>query len=170
MGRNSFLYAPPGLDVRKEKRLFFGVLAFGILWSLGFLPRFFSARESLYRRWTDSQGNLVKVLQEGAEMPRFAAILDDTFLFFAVGALGLLLAVGVHYCWYRMGSRSIDLMRRLPNRGLLHRQCWALPLVGFGILAATGLLLLGLYWLVYVKLTPVGCLPEVQGRFFSCWK
>ena len=73
--------------------------------------------------------------------------------------------VGLHYAHYYRGSKSIYLMRRLPDRTLLHRQCWTLPLLALGLTLLVLVLLPALYYLIYRYATPAQCLPLAYRRF-----
>ena len=80
------------------------------------------------------------------------------------GALLLTLASTVLlYSSYYQGSRSIYLMRRLPDgRSLLRRQVWSVPLRVMGLLLLLGMVLLALSWLVWRFVTPAQCLPTPE--------
>ena len=59
-----------------------------------------------------------------------------------------------HYLYHYQGSRSIYLMRRLPDRWELLRRCIALPLCGALAALLTGLLITLLWAGIYLLATP----------------
>ena len=67
------------------------------------------------------------------------------------------------YSSYYQGSRSIYLMRRLPDgRSLLRRQIWSVPLRVMGLLLLLGVVMLAATWLVWRFVTPAQCLPTPE--------
>ncbi|MGI5884338.1 MAG: hypothetical protein ACOX83_05140 [Candidatus Spyradocola sp.] len=145
---------PAGLCARKEAGWIASGYALSALWSLGFLLRYFTARSSLFQIV-----NGKKVLWEGAKIDPFPELLDSALLGFAAVAIAMVLLALWHLLYHYQGSRSIDLMRRLPRKGELPLRCLALPLagaIGAGALAA---LLYGIYFAVYRLCTPAAALP-----------
>ena len=144
---------PAGVNARREARGILTLCAFAALWSLTFLPRYFAARACLFFR----DGDLVLLLPE-ARMPPFSEILDGALLGCAAAALLLPLLAAWHLLYHYLGSRSIDLMRRLPRKRELPLRCLALPLLGELGLGVLTLLLLGLYYALYRLCTPAAAL------------
>ena len=69
----------------------------------------------------------------------------------------------VLYSSYYQGSRSIYLMRRLPDgRSLLRRQVWTAPVCWALTILLSGAVLLGLCWLLWRFKTPAECLPTPE--------
>ena len=159
MKREFTSYAPPGTNIPRELGLFGGALALAVLHSLGFLTRYWRAYDALF----EFHGSK-RVLMEGALMEDFDFLLDRALWGFPLIALILLALVVWNYLSYRQDSMSIYLMRRLPDRGLLHRQCLTLPLLGIVLCVVTALVLLCIYHLIYLNCTPVQCLPVSYGR------
>ena len=151
--------APPGFPVNLEWQVFgLGeVLAFAV--SLRFVIRLDRAVQELYRFRRLPNGEVQKFLLPGARMPFFSDLLAGTMVGFVVLALCCIALPALHYAHYYTGSKSIYLMRRLPDRGLLHRQCWTLPLFLLGLCVLTAAVLVLLYYLLYRFRTPAGCLP-----------
>ena len=148
-------HAPPGFPVQRERRFFLLCYGLSLVWSAGgWLLRYTSARNALYQYI-----GRTKILAPGALMAPFGELLHRSFTGFALLAFVLAGAVLVHYSYYYKDAKPIYLMRRLPDRGLLHRQCWTLPLLGLALCAVTVLVLLGLYALIYHVFTPAECLP-----------
>lgn len=81
-----------------------------------------------------------------------------------VGLVLLALALAaVLYSSYYQGSRSIYLMRRLPDgHRTLRQQVWCVPLRTAALLLAAGLLAIGAAWLMWRYMTPAQCLPTAE--------
>ena len=101
-----------------------------------------------------------RILLRGAMMPYFSELLDGAFRGFLVAAAVPVALAALNYLSYRSGgSMSIYLMKRLPDRGLLHRQCLTLPLLVGLCYLLLAVILLGSFYLVYRYNTPAACLP-----------
>lgn len=145
---------PPGVDSNTEiKAIAFGLLA-AVVYSLSFIYKYIDARNKLfvYRYGT------VKTIMEGAVMPRFTELLNDTMdgflMFFGV----MLVMIGMHYMTYYKDSKSIYLMKRLPDKWEMYRRCVVVPLVAIFIQIITGAACLLLYYGIYLFFTPAQCL------------
>ena len=158
-------YAPPGADLRPQRRVLLLGMVFSLLYSLGFVYRCIDARAGLYV-YNASSG--VHVLREGAVMPDFFRVLDGALLGFGLLAILMLGFCIVYYAYHRQGSRSIYLMRRLPNRWELHRRCLSLPLLGAAVCILAAALLLPLYYGVYCLATPAQCFRP--GQWEMIWR
>ena len=148
---------PPGFPLGSEFKSYVFCLVFAVLYSFSFLIRFFGARGDLY--YSDHTG---RHLWPGAIMPDFAALFDGAL---AGVAFAVLCAAGFavyHYLYHRQGSKSIYLMRRLPDRTVLHRRCLTLPLYFAAVCAVLAALLLVLYFVLYMLATPAQCLTPDQ--------
>ena len=147
--------APPGLNLGPEYGLFFaGGLIAALIACVRFLDRFGSARSNLYD-WIGRE----KVLIHGAVMPPLGELIGDAFQWFLVAAAALLAVVLWHYLSYRQGSMSVYLMRRLPDKNLIHRQCWTLPVLGVILYILAVLVLTAVFYLTYRFGVPAQCLP-----------
>ena len=71
----------------------------------------------------------------------------------------LVFTVVYFYFYHYQDSRSIYTMKRLPDRWELWRRCLTLPFWTVIISGVLVLLLTGVYYLIYLKCTPAGCLP-----------
>lgn len=113
----------------------------------------------LFLRW----GTEYQTLRPGAIIPEFDRYAIRT-VYVIGGALLLTLAsTALLYSSYYQGSRSIYLMRRLPDgRSLLRRQIWSVPLRVMGLLLLLGVVLLAATWLVWRFVTPAQCLPTPE--------
>ena len=159
---------PPGYGCKTELTAIFITLGAGVLISLfSFLSAFFAARRTLYiRRGAEL------ILDESSVMPDFVYILGDKLLILLIlAALIFVLATMIHYAYYQNGSRSIYLMRRLPNRFELHRRCLVVPLISALVFVLIAAFLLLIYYAVYMRFTPEVCLTPNQwqklGRVFQ---
>lgn len=152
-------HVPPGFDPKPELQFYFTFLIIQIVVNLAmFLMAYFQALGNLY--WA---GARERTLIPGAVMSDFAAILDGAAMhFFLVLALCMPVFALIHYLYHRQGSKSIYLMRRLPNRWELHRRCLTLPLAGLALCALTALVLLLAFLAVYLNATPKQCLPPLS--------
>ena len=98
------------------------------------------------------------MIMEGAIMPRFTELLKDTMdgflMFFGV----MLVMIIMHYMTYYKDSKSIYLMKRLPDKWEMYRRCVVVPLVAIFIQIITGAACLLLYYGIYLFFTPAQCL------------
>ena len=91
------------------------------------------------------------------------ALLGSIYFFGFRALLVTLVSTALLYSSYYQGSRSIYLMRRLPDgRSLLRRQIWSVPLRVMGLLLLLGVVLLAATWLVWRFVTPAQCLPTPE--------
>ena len=150
-------YTPPGIKFsdRFKYTLWYWGIAVG--WSCSYLIKYMTARSNLYEYVLSGL-----VLREGAVMPKFSMLvqegMDSRYGFWGFYWLMVVMIV-VNYLHYYQGSKSIYLMRRLPDSWELHRRCLAVPVAGLlGALSLQGLLGV-LYYLIYIWVTPRQCLP-----------
>ena len=92
-------------------------------------------------------------------MPAFFELLDKALLGYLVLSVGMVVMAVYSYSYFYQGSRSIYLMRRLPNRFELPRRCLTLPVAAILICMLAALGNGVLYYGIYRLLTPVECLP-----------
>lgn len=113
----------------------------------------------LFLRW----GTEYQSLRPGAIIPEFDRYAIRT-VYVIGGALLLTLAsTALLYSSYYQGSRSIYLMRRLPDgRRILRRQIWSVPLRVMVLLLLLGVVMLAASWLVWRFVTPEQCLPTPE--------
>ena len=113
----------------------------------------------LFLRW----GTEYQTLRPGAIIPEFDRYAIRT-VYVIGGALLLTLAsTALLYSSYYHGSRSIYLMRRLPDgRRILRRQIWSVPLRVMVLLLLLGVVMLAASWLVWRFVTPEQCLPTPE--------
>lgn len=138
-------------------------LAVSALWSMIFFVRYFGYRGNLY-----GEGSGGRVLLAGAMMPDFVELLDHVFLGFLLLAAAMLGFIAAHYAYHWQGSRSIYLMRRLPDRFELHRRCLTVPFCMMLVCAGCAFVLLLLYFAVYMVFTPSECVRPDQ--WYRIWR
>ncbi len=147
-------YAPPGMDISQETGFFITGLMCAALYSMLFLDRYWDAYEDLWVGYKHEE------LFPGIQIEPFVEILEGSLNGYFLLAGCMLVIAANHYAYFRRGSKSIYLARRLPDRGYLRRVCWTLPLWGIGISLAAALISLGAYYALYINMTPWECLPR----------
>ena len=155
-------YAPAGIRLDAELKGIAAGLIISALYSLSALLRYAGCRNDLFevRRG-------VRTLRAGAVMPDFSEVLGNALLGFLIVAACMAALLVWHYAYHMQGSKSIYLMRRIPQRWELLRRCAALPGLGaLACLAAAAALLL-LYYLIYTAATPKECLTP--GQWQKLW-
>lgn len=150
-------WTPPGLNLKSEKQFFTAGMVFAVIYAVLFFGRYENALSRLYRYEFGR-----RVLLPGAVMPDFITLLDRYWAGFAVLAVCMLALMVYHYVYHWQGSKSIYLMRRLPNRGELHRRCLVLPLLAILLCILAAIILLLLFYGVYMAFTPNECLMPHQ--------
>lgn len=151
---------PPGLDWWTEIKWAISGLVVGTLWSLAaFAYQLSNACNRLYD-WVGGQ----RVLVESRTIDPFPELLDQAMAGFLLGmALTIPLAC-YHYAYHYLGSRSIYLMRRLPDRWDLWRRCLTVPVLLVVLCLVAIELLTILHFLMFLLLTPSPCLPAEPWR------
>ena len=128
-----------------------------------------------YARERSSLFDLVrKTLLPDRMMEDFYTIWDGTLFLFGLTAFCMLPLALWHYWYHFRESRSIYLMRRLPDRWDLWRRCLTLPLLGLTACLVLAVMNTLLFYAVYHVFTPEPCLAPGQWRLFwkslfRCW-
>lgn len=148
---------PPGYDWDRLKAGLGWGYTLSALGTLPILHRYFYDRLSLYGTLPDSTE---KVLMPGTLVSAFGEYWQDGPMYCFLCFLVYLAAQVVrNYRSHYTGSMSIYTMRRLPDKWELHRRCWTVPvLAALGALAMMAVLA-GVYYWMYLMLTPDGHLP-----------
>lgn len=119
-------------------------------------------------RYVDDRGNLYaippgqteKVLIPGRTVaPYWTYWMDGPLFLLRCVMVWLWIQVVRFYLSHFRESMSIYTMRRLPDRWELHRRCWTVPVITAVSLCMMTVALAGIYYLMYLGLTPEGCLP-----------
>lgn len=148
---------PPGMSPSEEQRVVRWGLALSLFLGLWDLIQFFTEISNLYQ-----YRGRERVLDESCIMPDFAEIFVRFPIGFLILAVCMLGFVTYHYIYYYRGSKSIYLMRRLPNRFEIHRRAWTYP---FCVMLLCALCIVVLFWLyfgLYLWITPNVCLEPGQ--------
>ncbi len=123
------------------------------------MDNYLAARDSLFETVRVSMIEVHQELIPGAMIHPFPSLIQHSFDFFPLFWLFMLWEVIDCYLYHRKETRSIYLMRRLPDKWDLHRRCWGRPLIyTAGSIVLIGLILLS-YFIVYLVFTPAECLP-----------
>ncbi len=154
--------APPGLPWRQEVGFFVTGAICALVYSLLYFIRLGNNRRHLFENPEE------EILWPGAIMPDFADILENALVGFLIIAVCMIGFVIYHYLYFRQGSKSIYLMKRLPKRWELHRRCWTLPVMGAVLCGIIAFLLLVIYFRVYMAVTPEECLTD--GQWMKIWR
>ncbi len=95
-------------------------------------------------------------LKPDAVMPCFRDVLGKSLLPFAALFLMLTAYIFIHYEYHKKGSRSIYLMKRLPQKNELAKRCITLPLILSSMVLILAVILLLIFYFVYLIKTPEG--------------
>lgn len=163
-------YLPLGFEWKYERRLFIGGIILSVLYGSLFFIRLDNAWGQLFELvWKD--GKIVRNgVMEGAVMRDFVDLLHNALFGFLIVGLCMAAFVVIHYVHHYQGSKSIYVMKRLPDKWELHRRCVTLPLIGIVICLVTAFLFLLLCYGVYMKVTPPECIVGNQWqKLWSVW-
>lgn len=157
MRRKLKIPIPAGIDYELERKWLQGGLALSVIYSLGFFIRLTSSRSQLF----ETVGGK-RILVDGAVMANFSEVLGSALLGFLIVLLLTIPLAAYHYFYHYQGSKSIYLMRRLPDRWELLRRCVSLPVAVAAFMLLIAVLLLFLYYGIYCLATPEGCMRPRQ--------
>lgn len=151
-------HIPPGFDLKEEKALFIILTSASILWAV----MSFGTRLQDGLRHLDSY--------RGTMMYDFHEVLGNALFVFPIAMLCMVAAAVMHYAYHWSGSRSIYLMRRLPNRWEIHRRCLTMPILGMVFFTVLGIALLFIFYGIYFLITPDGyILPDQFSKLIEQW-
>lgn len=153
-------YAPPGLELKTEGKMLAGGLILSFFFSLSFFLFYSSEYNQLYY-WQNGPER-VKVWIDHAMMPPFPVILRGTLTGFWITAVVMLSFIAVHYGYHHQGSKSVYLMRRLPDKWERHRRCVTLPVLAAVLVLLCALVTMLLYYGFYMIVTPDRYIPQHQ--------
>ena len=152
-------HTPPGVDPWQEIGAFLLGQVLSLFFSLQFFGHYQSARARLFHT-VDGKRYLI----EGAKIADFHDILGISLFGFGLVAVSMLGFAVYHYAYYRQGSMSIYLMKRLPDPAERHRRALTLPILAMLASALAALIVLLIYFVVYLLVTPKVCLPDEVWR------
>ena len=102
-------------------------------------------------------------------MREVSVLLAQTRVGFALIGVLLVMMVASHYRYYRQGSMSIYLMKRLPNGREYHRRNFSFVLILAAVSLAVMVVMSLTHYGMYLLFTPKGCLPSGHGLNFWLW-
>ena len=153
-------HSPPGIDLKQECHIFLiGNMASVLVSFFAFLDKYLDARRQLF-----TYENGIRERIEGAVMTPFHQLFSVYFSGFFLVAIVMLGFIIYHYAYYRQGSMSLYLMKRLPQKSERHRRALTLPCLAVLATAAVALVTILFYFIIYVLATPMACLPFVALR------
>ena len=145
-------FYPPGYEYKNERNSAVLLLAIGVVLSFQFFRNLYRAVGTLnaYRDY-----GMSRALGEGTlELPSFGRLVIGHWGLYVPFFLFLMAMILYHYFYYYHETRSIYLMRRLPERGVLIRSCVQGPLLGMGLGAGFLGVLYLLYYIIYLLAIP----------------
>lgn len=144
---------PPGIDLKKEKNFFVAGMVCAALYSLSFLISYVVAFGMLF---------------EGEKIASFKSLLGNSLAGFVLLAMCMPGFIIYHYLYFRQGSKSIYLMKRLPHRTEIHKRALSLPVLAMlaSLLAAFAIMMI--YFAFYMLVTPNEYLPPNQ--WLELWR
>lgn len=148
--------APPGIDLKSDCKRFYGFLAAAAVFAiLVFGVKYRSGYDDLFV-WDGAK----HLLRPGAVMLTFGEISAGSLsLFYFVALYSLAMSVVYHISYHTGGSKSIYLMRRLPQRWEWLKRDITLPVLGAVLCILSAQLFRLLFLGVYYWVTPAQCLP-----------
>ena len=165
-------YLPVGYDAKYEIRIFLTGMVLSFLWGCLYFRRLYVSWERLWElEWQN--GEMVRTgIIEGAVMRDFRELFfePNSLAGFFMVVICMAAFMMVHYAYHFQESKSIYLMKRLPNRRELYRRCFTLPLVGMGISLISAFVFLLIGYAVYQNVTPPECMVGDQWqKIWSAW-
>lgn len=152
-------FVPLGIDLQQELKWITILLAVSFLYSMTFLIYLSNAYHELFAYIAGK-----KVMIDGVIMPDFVELLGNSLSGFLITALSMAGLLGYHYLYHFQGSKSIYLMKRLPDRMELWKRCLGLPVLSAVLSLCIAVLLLIVYFGIYLLVTPEVCLTPDQWR------
>jgi len=161
-GKVGSLY-PPGYEYRRELKTFAWLAGAAFAVSLHYYVSLKWAADLLY----DYDVHGEKILNTGRVALSFLEIVrreaQSGYLYgFFIPVFFLAAMAAYHYVYYYRDTKSIYLMRRLPERGTVLKSCLAGPFFTAGVLLALisvwGLVCMGFYFLTI----PGDCWPRIR--------
>ncbi len=154
------------IKVKIKECLPFGMSAEKIMMKIGviyLIPILFSMQFLVYFQNAKSyQRDQTKYSQIPIYMPEFSAIVSRTFMLFPVAMLGCLGISILLYRYHFQGSKSIYLMKRLPDSHELWRRVFMVPVGSALLLGASAIVILVFYYWVYMTFSPAGSAIPVE--------
>lgn len=155
-------YVPLGIDPESEIKWVITGIILSALFSLGgFLISYMSDFDALFY-WKGGE----RIVIEGVVMRDFAELIGVYPAgFFSGFVLIQICMIGVsiyHYVYHYLGSTSMYVMKRFPSKSELWKRCLAMPILLILVCAAVSFILMLLYFVFYMLVTPDQCLQPLQ--------
>lgn len=147
---------PPGYEYETERNMSVLLLGLAAALSLQYFARLSDACEMLY--YVDRFA--ARKVRPGAVAASFGQLAFPYGSLFLPYYLFLAIMMVYHYLYYYRDTKSIYLMRRLPERGVLAKSCVQAPLLGMAAGALTMAALCLLYYGLYLLVMPGECMPR----------
>ena len=152
--------APPGIELKQAYGVFIiGNVCSAVISVFAFLIQYARERSELF-----TYIGYERTLIEGAIITPFHNLISIYFAGFIFVAIFMLGYIAYHYAYYRQGSMSIYLMKRLPDSSELHRRAWTLPCLAFLATIALAIFTIIFCFIIYFLATPKACLPYINWR------
>lgn len=153
-------YSPPGMPVKGDTVTVCVCMIFSVLWSaVSFLEEYFWDRSFLFSTVGDPGGfYMIRYMTE------FHSLTAGKFYPFAVTATVILLFIPFRYAYFFRGSKSVYLIKRLPEKAPLAKRVLVIPLAELLLCGATAFGILLICYAVYMLATPAECLPPDQWK------
>jgi len=151
-------YHPPGMEIKGFVQFFVtGFLLAGLYADLFFIG-FGNALDNLYHY---PKGE--KTLIPDAVMKDFYELLDGAYMGYILLAVFSVMMIFFNYIYYfQNGSKSIYLMKRLPNASELHKRSLVLP-ISMAVISILGAFLcIVILFVIYMIFTPSQCITPGQ--------
>lgn len=147
---------PPGYEWRTELGLYALALVWASAWGIiGYFSRLST--------------ELAEV-KNGYDMAWFYDVLGKAFAWFPIVMGFMIITIALHYAHHHSGSKSVYLMRRLPDRWEFHRRCITAPLVSVIITIVIAAILFFAFYAAYMLLTPEDKLrPDQLEQLLKYW-
>lgn len=155
-------HTPPGTDFRKD--LIAGIVLAAVItliFFFAFLVEYTNMRNGLFE--TDYKGRLLEQLRPGAVMADIRLLLRGKLTGTILMAIYCIVRAVLYYRSFFTESKSIYLMKRLPDKNETLKRSISLPAIVLVLAILFSLLLLGGCAAVYFLATPKICLPTFRG-------
>lgn len=147
---------PPGYEYEMERNTAGLLLGIAAALSLQYFASLKDAYEMLYYvdRFFERKVRPEAVAASFGQLAfPYGSLFLPYFLFLAIMMV-------YHYLYYYRDTKSIYLMRRLPERGVLVKSCVQAPLLGMAAGALSMAALCLLYYGLYLLVMPGECMPR----------
>ena len=165
-------YLPVGYDAKYEVWIFLTGMVLSFMWGCLYFRRLYVSWERLWElEWKNGEMVRGRII-EGVVMRDFSELFfrPNSLAGFFIVILCMVAFMLMHYVYHFQESKSIYVMRRLPDKKELYRRCFTLPLVGIGGSFISAVLFLLLGYVVYMNVTPPECIAGDQWqKIWGMW-